>query len=227
MNNLIPFGKYKGQPIEAIQEDKQYIDWLLAQSWFREKHQDFYTVIINNFQEATETPEHNAMHVKFLDDDYVLDMLGKYKSELKDFFVIGRIFEYRGWDVAIHLSNYSTKDLEDQQASIEAKLKARIEAYGYNDDFYNFCYEENIDENDDFFILSTELRKLKSSVVKKWFHIEIKPTVSDDFPAVLRQIKNRIHENKILLLGEYTGIGATQEQFIAFMKNENITVIFA
>jgi hypothetical protein len=38
--DLIPFGKYKGQPLEAIQSDKQYIDWLLAWGWFKEKYED-------------------------------------------------------------------------------------------------------------------------------------------------------------------------------------------
>src|SRR6516165_8596150 len=58
MSELIPFGKYKGQPVEVLAQDKQYAEWLTAQPWFRDKFAGLYTVIINKFQEPSETPEH-------------------------------------------------------------------------------------------------------------------------------------------------------------------------
>jgi len=58
MSELIPFGKYKGQPVEVMAQDKQYAEWLTAQPWFRDKFAGLYTVIINKFQEPSETPEH-------------------------------------------------------------------------------------------------------------------------------------------------------------------------
>jgi len=27
-SKIVPFGKYKGQPIEALAQDKPYLDWL-------------------------------------------------------------------------------------------------------------------------------------------------------------------------------------------------------
>jgi hypothetical protein len=182
---LIPFGKYKGQPLEAIQSDKQYIDWLLAQSWFKEKHEDIYTIIINNFQEPADTPLHNAMQMKFLNDDYVINLLSRFFEEDLTGFKCYRKFEKDGWDVFIVLTN-------DQD-----ELKQRL---------------------------------------KQIYYIEIKPTVSDDFPSVLRQIeamsyirvfdrdrgqynKYRINGTRMLLVGEYTGQGATQDEFIALSIN--------
>jgi hypothetical protein len=35
MSELIPFGKYKGQPVEVLAQDKQNAEWLTAQPWFR------------------------------------------------------------------------------------------------------------------------------------------------------------------------------------------------
>jgi len=55
---LVPFGKYKEQALEVVAQDKGYVEWLTAQPWFREKFASLYTVIINNFQEPSETPEH-------------------------------------------------------------------------------------------------------------------------------------------------------------------------
>ncbi|HQZ66224.1 MAG TPA: hypothetical protein PLY87_14145 [Planctomycetaceae bacterium] len=42
---LIPFGKYRGMPVEAIIEDRQYAEWLISQGWFRERFQNLYITI--------------------------------------------------------------------------------------------------------------------------------------------------------------------------------------
>ncbi len=52
MADLVPFGKYKGQPVEALRADQAYADWLVAQDWFRERYQPIYQFIINNFSRA-------------------------------------------------------------------------------------------------------------------------------------------------------------------------------
>jgi uncharacterized protein (DUF3820 family) len=67
--------------------------------------------------------------------------------------------------------------------------------------------------------------------------IEIKPSVGDDYPAVLRQMRaasvrfnltnyRRRYFNQILCLVSYTGIGATRQQFVATFKAAGIAVVF-
>jgi hypothetical protein len=56
--NIVPFGKYKGQPVEALQADTSYIHWLLSKGWFRSQHTGLYEAIIQYNGEPTETPEH-------------------------------------------------------------------------------------------------------------------------------------------------------------------------
>ena len=60
--------------------------------------------------------------------------------------------------------------------------------------------------------------------------IEIKPTIGDDFPAVLRQIRetqSRIADAKhVLLVEEFTAEGATKEQFESFFSSAGILVVF-
>lgn len=63
---IIPFGKYKGKPIEALTQDREYVDWLTAQPWFRERFANFYTLIVNQTGEPSETPEHNKLQTLFL-----------------------------------------------------------------------------------------------------------------------------------------------------------------
>ena len=68
MTAMIPFGKYKGQPVDVLAADRDYAEWLQQQDWFRERYQSLYTIIINNFGEPDDTPEHNAMQVRFLEE---------------------------------------------------------------------------------------------------------------------------------------------------------------
>jgi hypothetical protein len=67
---LVPFGKYKGQPVDVLAEDRSYCDWLLTQAWVVERFPKVHTLIINNFGEPTETPEHNALQIRLLDDGF-------------------------------------------------------------------------------------------------------------------------------------------------------------
>lgn len=53
----VPFGKYKGRPIELMLSDRQYCEWAAAQPWFRERHPTIYQIIVHG-TEAQETPEH-------------------------------------------------------------------------------------------------------------------------------------------------------------------------
>ena len=98
MNQALTFGKYRGQPVSVLAGDKSYCDWLVAQDWFRQKYQNVYNVIINNFSKPEDTPEHNSLQAMFLDEDFV-----KKFCVLSQLSGTGRIekieFERNGWDV--------------------------------------------------------------------------------------------------------------------------------
>ena len=56
--------------------------------------------------------------------------------------------------------------------------------------------------------------------------IELKPCVGDDYPSIIRTLKNRPrHGDKILGYYEYTGRGVNEETFIAILAQENITAM--
>lgn len=130
-DKVIPFGKYKGQPVEVLQGDPAYTDWLTAQPWLRERHAGIYQIIVNNFREPSETPEHNRLQARFLDPAFrqALFELLSFEPKLLDRVKLeAPQFELAGWDVVV------------------AGLA-----------------------------------------------IEIKPSLADDFPAVLRQIKAQLN----------------------------------
>jgi uncharacterized protein (DUF3820 family) len=171
--NIIPFGKHKGRTIEElIADDPQYIEWLSSQSWFTEKFNVLYQVILNRGAEPENTPEHNRLQMKFHNDDFCI-------AFAKHFFPdqtfspsnISRQFEEHGIDVTLSIGGMYI------------------------------------------------------------FRIEVKPTVSDDFPVVLRQMKvsrTRLDfdRTRYLLLENYTGIGATREEFIKTFESSGMRVVF-
>jgi len=65
---------------------------------------------------------------------------------------------------------------------------------------------------------------LRSMAETDAFSIEIKPTVGDDYPTVLRQML--AGKVRYLFLEDYTGTGATRNQFIDIFAASGRTVVF-
>ena len=66
----VPFGKYKGQPVTKLLEDKGYADWLKKQDWFLKNNTSpIYNIVINQTitTNNSKTPEHNRLQNLFLD----------------------------------------------------------------------------------------------------------------------------------------------------------------
>jgi hypothetical protein len=71
---VVPFGKYKGQPVEMLAADTGYAEWLLSQPWFRQRYGNVYTILLNYGGEPQDSPEHNQMQAWFLDDAHCLGL---------------------------------------------------------------------------------------------------------------------------------------------------------
>ncbi len=69
---IVPFGKYRGKPIEAMLQDPSYCEWFMQQPEMRQKYSNVYQVVINNFGEPGETPESNEMQAAFLDRGFCI-----------------------------------------------------------------------------------------------------------------------------------------------------------
>lgn len=231
---VIPFGKYKGQPIEVLLNDKPYLDWLQQQDWFRNRYGTINTLIINNFQEPTETPEHNKIQALFTDDDFCKKFISllidkKLCRDKKGFKFVtytnpvngniyfhgdANIFSTSGGYSLYNGETYKHTPLNKKELELsinETRISYNI-AYEFNGvDVCMNIFEEPIDE----LYKKNDFRTLAE------VNIEIKPSVSDDFPAILRQMNN--NKSKVLLTERYTGTGATLEQvkkiFAASDKN--------
>jgi hypothetical protein len=188
--DLVPLGKYKGQPLAALAGDPEYLRWLLAQSWFPERYPKHYTLIVNNFVEAIDTPEHNRLQARFLDPELLLrvaESIGLRPDEI----TAGPTFERCGFDVVFELSAISNMPITVEVFDEESLAYRREAICGPQKNFYTALVA-----------------------------LELKPTISDDYPAVLRQVKAararlygltglRCEAAAVVYCAAYSGRGAT------------------
>lgn len=153
-SELVPFGKYKGRTIDELRLDSKYCDWLSQQPWFREKFQSLHLTIVNAAPEPQETPVHNEMQSRLLDDDFVLCLLHPVwdapdRRAIQTPKIGKKIFEQDGWDAVVTMS------WEHQEDHLR-------------------CWRD-------------EGRNFSSTVC----YIECKPQIGDDYPQIVRTLKNR------------------------------------
>jgi len=128
---IIPFGKYKGQPVDVLIADREYREWVMAQDWMRSRYANLYQTIINYGGPPQDSPEHNEMQAAFLDNELCMRLAKKLwpgrdygmKVKTDDVFsrfrgqglveewsgpsIYGRKFEVAGWDVVFQVEGPS------------------------------------------------------------------------------------------------------------------------
>jgi uncharacterized protein (DUF3820 family) len=282
-SNIVPFGKYKGRLLEEVlADDPAYIEWLTGQDWFRTKFTVLHQVIINRGAEPEETPEHNAMQVKFLDDEFCLRFLRRLeprfeqvafdaldswrKSNLatvqKAIPDVEKMLQNRQERLAREQSKlatdaekvrddrrYAIKLLEEQardSSAAVARLRSLQEVFNSPLEI-QMSFERDFEERgiDVKLVVHVQSEPHVDNYLPRgighiagrdqwcehlhWearrFRIELKPTIGDDYPAVLRQMKRT--ESGVLFVGTYTGRGATEEQFVKTFATAGIRVVFA
>jgi hypothetical protein len=68
--NVVPFGKYRGQPVEVLRQDQNYLDWLAGQEGIRRQYPWIFAVTAA----PADTPEHNHYQALFLDREFAEDV---------------------------------------------------------------------------------------------------------------------------------------------------------
>lgn len=251
-NTLVPFGKYKGQPIEAMAQDQQYVEWLTQQPWFKERYQKIYTVIINNFREPSNTPEHNALQARFLDDEFRLKFASiaiprlwwhvKSDGEMVDKMIASAVNDYKDCKKRCdELSKYYRGKTEyvpqmfcRDRGPLAEIGKPSFEVGGVDCSFSvtaGLSCRSNVFRDGQELYRSDDNRGVEfgsylgiSRHGEVDLKIEIKPEIGDDYPAILRQM--RANESRFLFTRAYIGLGVNEETFIQFMDSQGIRVIY-
>ena len=168
-SNIVPFGKYKGKPIEVMLTDRQYCEWLASQAWFPEKHQNIYNVIVNAGPEPQNTSEHNRLQAWFLDDAFCCAFAATCSGN------DGHVFVERKFEVPLRggrgsLIGYADVVLRTRYPV--TKNKKQVEDNSSR-------YPKWVD--------CEPYTDLKSSVIT----IELKPSLGDDYPSIVRKAREK------------------------------------
>lgn len=215
--DIIPFGKYRGQPLERLSTDRQYMDWLAAQPWFRERYANLYTIIINNFSAPSDdTPEHNAMQALFLEKEFSLKFVNFCRPN------------WHRYEAEIKCENLLSSTENGPKNLVIYNLYMKFFEADSELDFQTYVEFENKGLD---VVLSAGCRliqdKIKNDIIvySAEHRIEIKPSIGDDFPTVLRQVK-ALRAN-VLFLKKYVGSGISEQNFLKIFSNEGIRVVFS
>ena len=255
---IISFGKYKGMPVEFLKSDPNYCEWLLSQKWFIDRYPQINTLILNNFAAPEDTPVHNMLQARFLEDDLCASLCARSVR------IEGSPFpEYINKIQSFYKSklNYCSRQYEAEKERIKRTAnatfgcikdidKAKIPCTKGNydskyrseqDNGYSkwnipgdacYCSSAILDggrvkiDNTEFEVEGWDV-KINASIkagdisLMEDLHIscfvEIKPTLGDDFPSVLRQMKANMpymSEKRLFVLvyREFAASSVTEEQ---------------
>jgi len=255
-NTVVPFGKYRGMPVEVMRQDQSYYDWAYAQEDTRRRYPWIFGIV--QVVESQDTPEHNSYQVLFLDQAFVDDVwdivhpgdrvgrvwrerMDKWSGEVSD--VNYRIEPVR--HTATHVSEwwakYATPDqlarhkLEREAAQVKLteleKEKAVITTRQLGEAMCPVRPTELPDVEAAFEVRLTDYggRVHGGSAdveLRCWgsvCRIEIKPSMGDDYPSVLRQMK--ASGCNVLYLGHYAGSGATLLQVRKMFAASGIRIL--
>ena len=209
-NSVIPFGKYRGQELQQVMaRDPAYIQWLTQQAWFTERYAPIYQLVVNNFAPPSdETPEHNTIQVRFLDFNFRVAIW-----ELSDIKV--------DWE-------YLVKAFQRDYPKQEFKRNTTI------------CAAQFEEITDVWFRVYCRIGKVgaEKSCTYELYHlaIEIKPSMGDDYPAVLRQMKRQKaaaemgsdysrHTYWFLLLDKFSSNAVTLAQVTKIFAHDDIKIL--
>lgn len=242
MSNIVPFGKYKGQPVEVLKADEPYCQWLSGQDWFRSRFAPIYQVIIQGPATHEDTPEHNRIQAKFLEDDFLdrfagsvigrLDLRNKLVSE---WIVSSKRLEFRRSNASFEQKELFSSWIKlisrtgfDPNGAVELDWASSGATFETKDG-WDVVFSTDVYLDD----LSETVRPLL--VRELTIFVEIKPSIGDDFPNVLRQVKarNLTHwrqdrrEIYVVFAAQWTGEGVTSDQCTEIFLRSGILLVLS
>ena len=202
-SKVVPFGKYKGQPLEILKEDPQYCEWMTSQPWFGERFPELRTIIVNNFTEPTCTPEHNKLQARFMDSEFV-DKFADFMSGTHSVSTVTTSVEWCGD------GKEPLYDEQKHQRENPKDWKSVITKYRW----VKFEFD------------GVDVLVRGGSVA---IAVEIKPLIGDDYPAVMRDILSKCtidgslrYTCMVLIYGRFRSDAIDEVTMKAFFRNRQI-----
>jgi len=247
-NRIVPFGKYKGEPLAVLRRDRDYVDWLAAQDGIRKQYPWIFNVTINNGSAAANTPEHNRYQAMFLDQEFAGDVFdfchggarirdvlreraGCFEPLVRDQMKIIEDMRKPWMLVSLELSpeEAEARAVEAQRVideEIQPKHNAELSREVTREELSKVTVEFEVPMRVQDGYNRTRMTG-PADVQLKWYgyvvRIEIKPDMGDDYPAVLREM--RASHCNVLYLVNYNGAGATLDQVKRMFEASDILIV--
>jgi hypothetical protein len=227
--------------IHSVSNSHNYISYLNKNTLFSEKEKKIYEKIIcdklDNIMKEWENDNVSLIPKKIkkinipelFDINKPIYSCSKYADVIKG-YSLDNIYKLK----------QEKKEYENEyKKEYENNFNEHYEKYRlqyYRDIIKKYCnnnvYIEKINENQHE--ISIDICKYNYSVC-----CELKPTLSDDYPHVLRKLKTQIeltqndktnfeklNKKYILIIGSFTSIHVSKKQLITIFKQSNIKIIF-
>lgn len=243
--SIVPFGKYKGQPVTVLAGDPNYCEWLRSQEGIRQKYPSIINLIVNNFSIPQDTPEHNALQARFVDDEDFLKKLISLllESSIKEaewYHFCRTEFRCEKCNVLERCADMLPLDqMQSFQNNYIKNSKIEIDARCFEQQGWDVvltgrflgkktfstevpCEREYCDQ--------TEFCSVFGNNFGFAYGLEIKPQIGDDYPAVIREITARNtarnlrsggydYVEPVLLYKTFCGTGVTETQMRKMMSS--------
>jgi hypothetical protein len=248
-------GKYYGQPIEVLANDPNYCEWLINQNWFRERFQSYYQIIINNFHVPNDTPEHNSLQALFIDDKFCLALANLFNWSPLDKNTCLLKINQSIVDIENQINNNSESNNDRSLADeFKRMIQSREDGSNniYIDSYSKHKLENSLKEYQevkDFLSNNNTFEIKKSFEYKGWdvildihsisklaflddyfskqkiISVEIKTSLGDDYPTILRQIRSyNPFGSPCLIYNKFSATGATIIQIKEIFKTAQIEI---
>lgn len=211
---LVPFGKYKGQPITRLINDPATLDYYKKQKIIQ-NYPFVNNICVNQTitpnNENSKTPEHNKLQNLFLERNFNIEFINNIFEFDKSISLLNKLY-----DTEDYKKYFGEQKFNENNYGLENSLITSIFETKYNWDVRIFLGEENgsITINENTIKLNSTYYKEKLDIrhklfnginhidchygygdceyyfadIRKSLYIEIKPLLGDDYPNVLRKM---------------------------------------
>lgn len=224
---VVPFGKHKGATVaELLAKDPQYADWVMAQGWVAERFAELHAAIATRGAGTDDTPEHNALQARFLDAGFRHALLRCADSNGVDVVLERQRSRAVMWcrgDLEQHAKpQYGYAQITDERA---AKAKYDLERMAAGEFGLISAVQFEVGGVDIIIQWGGSLPDDQTfQEYSPKIAVELKPTVGDDYPSVMRQMKRL--GCRVCVVGTYTGRGVSEVQLRQMFEANGQTLIF-
>lgn len=217
---IVPFGKYKGQPITSLINDTKYLEWCKLQDWFQ-KFPVVYNICVNQTittnDVGSKTPEHNKLQNLFLERKFNIEFVNHIYRFDKSLIILEELYGDEEYKIY-----YGVQKFNSNYYGLEKTLIYPLFEAGFNWDVCLLCGKDKCGStasNGNIITLNTEYYHKRYAINEKLFknikkridnyeptkecdiyfadlcssiYVEIKPLLGDDYPNVLRKMNTQI-----------------------------------